>query len=236
MLKHKPVTAVVPARGGSKGLPGKTLLELAGDPLVARAAKFALAAPGVDRVIVSSDDQAILDAVRSIDGVGAVKRRSALATDRATSVDVVVDLIEQGYVEDGYLVLLQPTTPLRAVGDLSALFEAFEAADADAAVSLMAHVEPRPEKLLRISDGFVHAYLGDGYEGPRQTLPQPYALNGAFYLIDRGVLMADRTFLPDRTIGFVMAPERSANIDSIEDWQILNAMIAQGYWTVEAYG
>jgi CMP-N-acetylneuraminic acid synthetase len=64
----------------------------------------------------------------------------------------------------------------------------------------------------------------------------PTALNGAFYLIDRALLMAERTFFPDRTIGFVMAPERSANIDLIEDWQILNAMITQGYWTVEAYG
>ncbi len=130
---------------------------------------------------------------------------------------------------------LQPT-PLRALADLSALFQAFQATKADAAVSLVAHVEPRPEKLQRLRDGFVRAYLGDGYEGPRQALPQPYALNGAFYLIDRGVLMGDRTFFPDRTIGFVMAPERSANIDSIEDWRILTAMIAQGYWTVEMYG
>ncbi len=236
MLKDRPVTAIVPARGGSKGLPGKNLLELAGDPLVARAAKFALAAPDVDCVIVSSDDEAILDAVRSIDGVAAVTRPAVLATDRAKSVDVVVHLVEQGHVEEGYLLLLQPTTPLRALADLSALFQLFQAAEADAAVSLVAHVEPRPEKLQRISDGFVAAYLGRGYEGPSQALPQPYALNGAFYLIERSVLMGERTFFPDRTIGFVMAPERSANIDSIEDWRIMNAMIAQGYWTVEAYG
>lgn len=236
MLKNKPVTAIVPARGGSKGLPGKNLLALAGDPLVARAAKFAVAAPDIDRVIVSSDDDAILDAVRSIEGVAAVKRPEALATDRAKSVDVVVHLIEQGQIEDGYLVLLQPTTPLRALGDLSALFQAFASAEADAAVSLVAHDEPRPEKLQQISGGLMRSYLGPGYEGPRQDLPQAYALNGAFYLIDRGVLARDRTFFPDRTIGFVMASERSANIDSLEDWQILNAMIAQGHWTFETYG
>jgi CMP-N-acetylneuraminic acid synthetase len=75
--------------------------------------------------------------------------------------------------------------------------------------------------------------MGDGFEGPRQSLPQPYALNGAFYLVSLETFRREGKFLPERTLAFVMPPERSHNLDSVTDWQILETMVAAGHWKLE---
>ncbi len=233
MLKAKTLTAIVPARGGSKGLPGKNLLELGGEPLVARAARLAGECTLVDKTIVSSDDPKILAAGAAVDGAIAIARPASLAGDNARIVDVIRHLVEEEAIGAGYILLLQPTSPLRSRSDLAALLERFAAADAPAMVSVCAVDEPRPEKLQRIEDGFLVPYLDEGFEGPRQALPQPYALNGAFYLIDRDVLLETGSFLPPGTMPFEMTPQRSANIDSPLDWQILQAMLSAGHWTLD---
>ncbi len=233
MLKGQTLTAIVPARGGSKGLPGKNMLEFGGEPLVTRAARLARECALVDRTIVSSDDPNILAAGRDVAGVEPVIRSPALAGDEARTVDVVRHLADDAGVDDGFVLLLQPTSPMRRQADLSALLERFEATDAPAMVSVYAVDEPRPEKLQRIQDGRLVPYLDEVFEGPRQALPQPFALNGAFYLIALEVLLETGSFLPQGTLPFEMAPEHSVNIDSPLDWQILQAMIAAGHWTPE---
>ena len=80
----------------------------------------------------------------------------------------------------------------------------------------------------------MHSYLSPAYEGPRQALPQPYALNGAFYAIQRNVFLAEQRFLPDGTIAYEMPTERSHNLDSIQDMQILEAMLVAGTWQLES--
>jgi len=236
MVRGKQLTAIVPARGGSKGLPGKNLLELGGSPLVVRAAKLALSEPRVGRVIVSSDDPAILDAVSPLAGVEARLRPDDLSGDEARSTDLVEHLIETAGIEPGFLLLLQPTSPLRTVTDLSDMLSIFETSSADAAISVTLLEEPRPEKLQRIEDGRLQPYLDTGYEGPRQALARPYALNGAFYLIDQDVFLRVLSFHPHNTMPFVMPAQRSANIDTLHDWQVLNAMIAAGHWSLDDTG
>jgi CMP-N-acetylneuraminic acid synthetase len=162
-------------------------------------------------------------------------RPSHLATDAATTADVVAHVIAECGIDRGYLLLLQATAPLRTLADLDGLCTAFESAEADAAVSVTPQDEPRPEKLRRIVDGYAVPYLEAGYEGPRQGLPMPYALNGAFYLIGRDTFLRERKFLPPRTLAYVMPPERSHNLDTLQDWHILEAMIAAGHWQAEAY-
>lgn len=227
------ITAIVPARGGSRGLPGKNLLELNGEPLVARAARLAAESDRVDRVIVSSDDQAILDAVAGLSGVQTDRRPAELATDEARTVDVVIELTDRLGVSSGAVLLLQPTSPLRTRADLDGVLDAFMATDAPAVVSIVRHDEPRPEKLQRLVDGRVEPYLGAGFEGPRQELPDVYALNGAFYLVDLAVLRRTRSFLPPGTLAHEMPAERSINIDGPVDWQVLTAMLAAGHWRAE---
>ncbi|NJM29189.1 MAG: acylneuraminate cytidylyltransferase family protein [Rhizobiales bacterium] len=233
MLRGQPVTAIIPVRGGSKGIPRKNLRQIAGRSLLERAIALGKATKRVDRMIVSTDDLE-MQAVARKHGVASPSLRPAgLATDTATAKSVVEHVIEECGIENGYVLLLQATSPLRTLGDLEGLINAFEASDADAAVSVAAHDEPRPEKLKRIEDGWLRPYMGDGFEGPRQSLPQPYALNGAFYLVSLDAFRREGRFIPKRTLPFVMPQERSHNLDSLTDWQILEAMVQAGHWKLE---
>jgi CMP-N,N'-diacetyllegionaminic acid synthase len=235
MIRGEPLTAIVPARGGSKGIPGKNLREIGGLSLLERAIRLGQASPWIDRVVVSTDDPEMHNIAGRLNAASPTVRPALLATDDAKAVDVVAHVIAECGIASGYILLLQPTSPLRTRADLDALCRAFEASDAEAAVSVVKHEEPRPEKLQKIEDGWLRPYLGQGFEGPRQSLPQPYALNGAFYLIGRDTLLDARQFLVPKTLAFEMPPERSHNLDSMTDWQVLRAMLGAGYWALEQY-
>ena len=235
MIRGEPLTAIIPVRGGSKGLPGKNLLRIGRDTLLERAIKLALACSRVERVIVSTDDQAMHDIARTYGVASRQLRPHHLATDTATTADVVSQLIEEEGISSGYLVLLQATSPLRKLEDFVQLCDSFETSDCDAAVSLVQHDEPRPEKLKCVVNTRVVPFMAQGFEGPRQSLAQIFALNGAFYLIALSVFLKERRFLPENTLPFLMPKERSANLDTLSDWQVLQAMIAAGHWSVEEY-
>ncbi|WP_020178135.1 acylneuraminate cytidylyltransferase family protein [Methylopila sp. M107] len=234
MLRNAPLTAIIPVRGGSKGIPGKNVRPVAGgDSLLERAIKFAKASPRIDRTIVTTDDVEMHD-IAARHGVAAPSLRPAhLADDAATTASVVAHVLAENGIEGGYLLILQATSPFRRLADLDAMCAAFEASDAEASVSLVAHDEPRPEKLKRIECGRIVAYMGDGFEGPRQSLPQPYRLNGAFYLISVEAFRREKRFLPADALPFVMPEERSHNLDSKTDWAVMEAMIACGAWALE---
>jgi CMP-N,N'-diacetyllegionaminic acid synthase len=233
MLRGQPVTAVIPVRGGSKGVPGKNLRRVGGMSLLERAIRFAKAAPMIDRVLVSTDDPEMHD-IASAFGVNCrALRPAALASDAATTASVVEHLIVDEKIESGHILILQATSPLRSQADLRGLCEAYLASEADAAVSLCALEEPRPEKLKRIEEGRILPYLGESFEGPRQALPQPYRLNGAFYLISREAFLREKRFLPQATLAYVMPAGRSHNLDSAEDFEILDAMLETGRWRLD---
>lgn len=231
----RPITAIVPARGGSKGLPGKNLLRLGKYTLLERAILIAKRCPQVDRVIVSTDDEKMHALARAHDAAAPGLRPATLAGDTTTTADVVRHLIDDAGIAPGWLLLLQPTSPLRTSSDLKDMLQLAEQTDARSVASVVGHEEPRPEKLLKLRDGELAPYLGTLHEGPRQALPTPYALNGAFYLIDRDLFLETGSFLPPGTRAFIMPVERSANIDAVVDWDILTAMIAARNWTFEEY-
>ncbi len=234
MVRGKPVTCIIPVRGGSRGIPGKNMRTLGGMTLLERAIRFAGAAPAIDRTVVTTDDPEMF-ALAETFGVAAPSLRPAsLATGTATTIDVVEHLISQAGIEPGYLLLLQVTTPLRTRADLGDLLSQFEnAPEYAAAASVCVHEGAHPEKLQRIEDKRLVSYLGREAGRARQLMPTLYELNGAFYLIDRDILVAEKSFLPDGTMAFVMPPERSANLDTMTDWNVLNAMIACGHWPLE---
>lgn len=235
MLENRPITAIVPARGGSKGLPGKNLLKLGRFTLLERAVLLAKTCPHIDRVVVSTDDDEMHKLAATHNAATPALRPAELARDTTTTAEVIRHLIKQADIPAGWLLLLQPTSPLRTGHDLQAMLELARQSNAKSVVSVVAHEEPRPEKLLKLNNGELEPYLGTLHEGPRQALPEPYALNGAFYLIDRDLFLETGSFLPSGTKAFIMPPERSANIDAPADWQVLTAMIAAGHWTAEEY-
>ena len=233
MAQRPTITAIIPARAGSKGIPGKNLRVFEGISLLARAIRLGRHCDKLERVIVSTDS-AEMQAIALAEGAECpYLRPTELASDTATSASVVDDVISNMAVTSGHLLLLQVTSPLRTLADCHAFLENYFSSGAPASTSLVKLDEPRPEKLKKLDHGKVVPYLGNSYEGPRQALAQSYALNGAFYAIVRSAFQNHGKFLPEGTIGFEMPPERSHNLDSQQDLQILTAMLAAGYWQME---
>lgn len=235
MIKGQPLTAIIPVRGGSKGIPGKNLYRLGKDTLLERSIKLAKACPYIDRVIVSTDSPEMYAIAKQYIVATPDLRPAALATDTAKTVDVVLDLIETAPIAEGYILLLQVTSPLRTLADLNALCEQFEAGEADAIVSLVVFDAPHPDKIQKIEGGFVSSYLGKESMVARQQLPKVYALNGAFYLTHRNTLMETRSFMPPRTLPFVMPTDRSLNLDGTMDMFLLECLLEKGKLTLEEY-
>jgi CMP-N,N'-diacetyllegionaminic acid synthase len=233
-VPHQPdITAIIPARAGSQGIPGKNLWSYEGVTLLERAIRLGRACARVGRVIVSTDDKMMMDLALRAGAECPTLRPPHLATDMATSVAVVEHVLDESKVTSGHILLLQVTSPLRLLSDLDAFLDFYLGANAAAAVSVVKWDEPRPEKLKKIEAGKLVPYLGAGYEGPRQALPQPYALNGAFYAIQRDVFKDRRSFLPDGTLPFEMPASRSHNLDAPDDLAILEAMLKAGKWQLE---
>jgi CMP-N,N'-diacetyllegionaminic acid synthase len=233
MATHPTLTAIVPARAGSKGIPGKNLWDYEGVSLLARAIRLGRHCDRVERVIVSTDS-VDMQAIALAEGADCpALRPNALATDVATSADVVRHVVGSMAVTSDHILLLQVTSPLRTLADCNGFLDQYLTSDAPAATSVVKLDEPRPEKLKKLEQGKVIPYLGTNYEGPRQALPQPYALNGAFYAIRRAVFLQHDSFLPKGTLGYEMPPERSHNLDSKQDIEVLSAMLQAGFWHME---
>jgi CMP-N,N'-diacetyllegionaminic acid synthase len=227
------ITAIIPARAGSKGIPGKNIWAYEGVTLLERAIRLGRACGRVGRVIVSTDDAHMRNLALAAGAECSTLRSAHLASDTATSAAVVEHVLQESVVTGGHILLLQVTSPLRLLSDLEAFLDFYLSANAPAAVSVVKWDEPRPEKLKKLEAGKLLPYLGQGYEGPRQSLPQPYALNGAFYAIKHDVFCKRPGFFPDGTVGFEMPASRSHNLDSPEDLAILEAMLKAGYWKLE---
>lgn len=237
MLRGQPVTAVIPVRGGSKGIPGKNLYRLGRDTLLERTIKIAKLCPYIDRVVVTTDHPEMYEIARRYGAAAPTLRPAELASDTAKTVDVVLHLVETVPIDAGWVVLLQVTSPLRTLGDLIAFCEAFEngPVDSEAAVSLVRFDSPHPDKIQKIDRGLVASYLGKESMVARQFLPEVYTLNGAFYLTHRDVLIGSRTFLPERTLPFIMPEERSLNLDGKLDLFLLEALLEKGHISLDEY-
>ena len=237
MLRGQLVTAVIPVRGGSKGVPGKNLYRLGRDTLLERTIKIAKLCPYVDRVLVSTDNPEMYEIAQRYAVAAPTLRPVELASDNAKTVDVVLNLIETAPIETGWLLLLQVTSPLRTLGDLNEFCRVFEAADPsiEAIVSLVQHDSPHPDKIQKVENGLVVSYLGKESMVARQLLPKVYSLNGAFYLTHREILKARRTFMPAQTIPFIMPEERSLNLDGKMDLFLLEALLEKGCIVLEEY-
>ena len=226
MIRSERLTAIIPARGGSKGIPRKNLLRIEGETIVERAIRLARESGRVDRVLVTTDDPEIYELAKLHDAAPPSLRPPHLATDLATTIDAVIHLIDDADVEDGYVLLLQPTSPLRTASDLDRLCKLFEAnPEALAIASVVRHDAPHPNKIMTIDGGYLRSYLGTNPSVPRQSLPVVHAINGAFYLVPRQIVMEQRTFLPERTLPFEMPVERSVNLDGPMDLLLLEVLL-----------
>ena len=226
MIGGRRVLALIPARGGSKGLPGKNIRPLAGKPLLAWTVEAALQAAAPDRVVLSSDDEAIMAAARDCGCEVPFRRPAALATDTASSLDVVLHALDELPGFD-VLLLLQPTSPLRTAADIDAACALFERQGALSCVSV-SPVAQSPYWMYTLDAQQGLSPLLPLPEGitRRQDLPPVVALNGAIYLADIPWLKRTRSFVGEGSVAYTMPRERSLDIDTEADWRALEQHLA----------
>jgi len=223
------VLGIITARGGSKGIPGKNLKPLAGKPLLAYTVETARRSGALDRVILSTEDEAIAAAGRDLGCDVPFIRPLDLAHDDTPHLPVIQHatrwMQERVNYRPDAVMILQPTSPLRTVDDITAAVELLERSGADSVLSVNeVPVHAHPMRTLRL-DGAGNAVLFVSGEpvrkriNRRQDLPQAWVMNGAIYVCRTRVLFAAAPSLyGNRVVAYRMPAERSISIDDLEDW------------------
>lgn len=222
--------AIVPARGGSRGAPGKNIAPVAGKPLIAWTLEAALGAASVDRVIVSSDNEEIIEVSTSYGGEAPFVRPDELAGDDTPGIMPVLHAIEWLDKNEGYhpdlIVLLQPTSPLRTSEDIDSAFKLAVEKNAESVVSVVP-TPSHPHWMKRIlPDGRMEDFIPQ-IQVPqvRQDLTDAYALNGAVYLARTDLLISEKSFYTPDTYAFTMPPERSLDVDTPWDLHLADLIL-----------
>ncbi len=230
MRDGRQVIALIPARGGSKGIPRKNLIRLAGKPLITYTISAARMASLVDSVWVSSDDDEILR-VAEISGAHALTRPTEFADDCAAAAGVVQHFISclpsELQRHDTIIVYLQPTSPLRNEKHIDTALEAMQQASAIGVISVVKADKP-PQKSFRIDESGCLQSLFDEQlsNARRQDLPCCYYPNGAIYAFSIGEFLSRKGFPSNGSLPFFMSSEDSIDIDNIAD--LFRAEIALG--------
>lgn len=218
--------ALIPARGGSKGIPRKNIRPFNGKPLIQWTIEAALAAPSIDRVVVSTEDQEIAELALAGGAEVPFLRPAELASDEAPGISPVLHALAQ-LQEVSDLLLLQPTSPLRAVEDIEAIVKLRCHAGCASAVSLTPSPK-HPAWMYGLSKtDTLELLVANESAHCRQQLPPAYILNGALYFASREFLLSEQAFISVDTVGYVMPAERSVDIDTLLDWQWAEFLIQQ---------
>lgn len=221
--------AIIPARGGSKGLPGKNIRLLDGKPLIAHTIEAALASKKITKIIISTDDESIAAVCRDYDVEIPFMRPKELAGDNSLIVETYLYTLkrineEQGTDFDSIIALL-PTCPLRTGEDIDKAVEIFEHKNADSVISF--YEAPHPVQWYRTIDdnGVLRALLPEGDRlANRQEEKKSYLPNGAIYIF-KVELLQQHKYYSDRTYPYVMPAERSIDIDTQFDFDLAECLI-----------
>jgi N-acylneuraminate cytidylyltransferase len=216
------VLAIIVGRGGSKGLPRKNVRALAGKPLIAWSIEAASKSRFLDRTIVSTDDAEIAAVARAHGGDVPFLRPAELADDEAPIIDTILHATDSIAEQYRYVVMLQATSPLRLGSDIDEALTHCGKLNAPACVSIV----PEPKMLWALTmKPTGQLVLPPGIATRRQDLTELYQPNGAIYIAELEWLKRNRDFYAPETVGFVMPPERSVDIDTMADLIMAEALM-----------
>ena len=227
MFKNKTFLAIIPARGGSKRLPRKNILNLCGKPLISWSIEAGLKSKYIDKVVVSSDDIEILNISNEFK-VQVIKRPNELASDTSTSFDVVQHAIDNLESYE-YILLLQPTSPLRNENHIDKAIEILEEKNADAVISVC-EMNHNPLWSNTLDDSLsMEGFIGNNLlNNSSQDLKKYYRLNGAIYLCKTDKLLKEKSFFLKKNIfAYVMNSNNSIDIDRKEDFELASLYLSQ---------
>lgn len=220
------ILALIPARGGSKGIQRKNIKVLSGKPLIGWTIEAAQRSSRLSAIVVSTEDQEIAKCALELGAQVPFMRPAELADDHTPGIDPVLHALDMLPGFDAVL-LLQPTSPLRTAADIDACIELAEKTGAPCVVSVS---EPahHPHWMYRLDEHQrLHALIDQAAIPRRQELPPVFAANGALYFARTNWLKEMRTFITPQTVGHVMPPQRSIDIDTMLDWTLAELLLKE---------
>jgi CMP-N,N'-diacetyllegionaminic acid synthase len=225
MFDNKDVVAIVPARGGSKGLLKKNIALLNGKPLIEYTLDLALNSSYIDKVIVSTDD---LDIEKISINFGAliIRRPSILATDNASTLDTIRHSIEKtaSINDKTIIIVLQPTSPLREQRHIIDALELFT--NNFTSVVSVCEAEHTPYKMYKINDERLVDFVSQDWRGiPRQKIPKVFRENGSIYVTSAYHIMKLNSLRGDKPRPYIMENHFSIDIDTKNDISLLEFML-----------
>jgi CMP-N,N'-diacetyllegionaminic acid synthase len=216
----KRILSIIPARGGSKGLPRKNIIDLAGKPLIAWTIEASLNSEYISKTIVSSDDDEILNISKKYNA-DIIKRPDELALDTTAIEPVIKHVVEELKIENleyDYLVLLQPTSPLRYAKDIDNAFDMLFKNNATALISVCEIDNKILKAFKQNKDTFIEGISNNKYPFMRrQDLPKIYLSNGSIYIIKIDEFLINNSFHTNKTISYIMNEIKSIDIDTQGD-------------------
>lgn len=227
MYKQQRILALIPARGGSKGVKRKNIRPLAGKPLIAWSIAAAQASRYIDRCVLSSEDAEIIQVAQAYGCEVPFVRPAELAADDTPGIAPVLHLLDNLGEHYDYVLQLQPTSPLRTAADIDAIIELCLDQAADSAVSVES-AEPNPYWCFRLNQQQQLQALFTPIPTRRQELPEIYALNGALYLSRWETLIREKSFINQNTLAYPMSHSHSADIDTELDFAWCEFLLQQG--------
>ena len=234
MYKKRRILALIPARGGSKGLTGKNIRPLLGKPLVAWSIEQALSSKCIDKVVVSTESSGIASIARQYGADVPFLRPKRLASDTASTIDVIfhaVDYLKKKNENFDYLLLLEPTSPLRKACDLDnaikKLIDSSKVSDALVSVGEIMLENPYISKM--IVNGYVEPLIKENTKKffRRQQLPKTFFPYGVIYASKMESLKKSRTFYQERTIPYFIERWQNYEVDDIYDFICIEAIIKE---------
>jgi len=229
VIADKSVLALVPARAGSKGLPGKNIRDFCGKPLLQWSVEHGLSSRYVDKVLVSTDSEEFAEIARKGGAEVPFLRPEHLASDMAASVDVIlhaVDFLEKRARRFDILVLLEPTSPLRKPEDIDGALELLlSRPEAESVVSISLTEAHHPAFLMKTKEaGFLEPFLTDFKVIRRQDISPLFFLDGTVYISWIDALRRRRSFYHEKTLGYEVPKYQSFEVDDMDDFIICEAL------------
>ncbi len=226
------ILAIIPARGGSKGIPHKNIADVAGKPLIYYSIDLGLQAIQkglIDRCIVSTDDDEIASVARNLGAEVPFMRPPEISTDTSKSVDFILHAIDYFERQNEFydaVLLLQPTSPLRSLQDVENIIKLFENGDQDSLISVYREDHVHEMVSYYDHDG-IGIPLNEGHNqgGRRQEHKSIFVRNGAFYLTRAKYIVEEKKVFSERPLLYEMSKAKSVNLDCMEDLELLRAVM-----------
>ncbi len=225
--KEKAYLGFIPARGGSKRIPGKNIRRLCGRPLIQYTIDAALKSGCLDRIVVSTDDDGIAEVAKAGGAEVPFLRPDSLCTDQSPTIDSITHCIrlleKEAYLPDA-VVVLQPTSPLRSHDDISKAIEIYEKTDRQTVVGVCD--EPiKVNTLVKISTKDTLPRVDVGKQTDLQSEETRYRVNGAIYVTDTNNILDANEIFGECITAYMMPWNRSVDIDNESDWRLAEMVI-----------